>query len=458
MPSSSTTTTSKTSAPKPYNRPLPASIGAPSQIGQSSRKGKKAWRKNIDITREEAALELGREEERATGGKVAQKKDTELFTIDTVGDVDVAKKLRRAPKPLRSLAVLSERSAVPSITSRPVPSSSLSSGPSKRLSAAEKARLRRIARRSDEATSSADMKALPITSLRDAWTAEAEPQVIPPGAFGEETIVKRIVKPPRTLAQQREIRAVQIELGRGVEIPEGGVSYNPTAESHGRLLELAVEEEKARLQKEAEEERKIALLAGSVDARKQHVDGEDFAEGMRVGPGYTEGEEEEEGEEEGDSVVKQTKTKRKTQAQRNKALRQRELARLEALEKEQRRLARSVETLSLASIQGTLAKRDRRAKEAERLAKLAKRERERLGLAGGEKIGKHRVKKADVTVQLGEDLAESLRQVKPEGNLFKDRFVALQKRALVEPRERQLPTKRVRKVKEYEKHAYKRFV
>jgi nucleolar protein 53 len=42
-------------------------IGAPAQLGQSSRRGKKAWRKNIDITAEEVALEQAREEERVTG-------------------------------------------------------------------------------------------------------------------------------------------------------------------------------------------------------------------------------------------------------------------------------------------------------------------------------------------------------------------------------------------------------
>lgn len=70
---------------KPYDRPstsskgkekaLPSSIaaregvniGAPSQHGQKSRKGKKAWRKNVDITGVETALEHAREEERITG-------------------------------------------------------------------------------------------------------------------------------------------------------------------------------------------------------------------------------------------------------------------------------------------------------------------------------------------------------------------------------------------------------
>lgn len=42
-------------------------LGAPSQHSQSSRKGKKAWRKNVNIGEVEEALEGMRAEERVTG-------------------------------------------------------------------------------------------------------------------------------------------------------------------------------------------------------------------------------------------------------------------------------------------------------------------------------------------------------------------------------------------------------
>ena len=42
-------------------------VGAPSQRSQSSRKGKRAWRKNIDIDDVEHGLEELRTEERVTG-------------------------------------------------------------------------------------------------------------------------------------------------------------------------------------------------------------------------------------------------------------------------------------------------------------------------------------------------------------------------------------------------------
>ena len=79
------------------------------------------------------------------------------------------------------------------------------------------------------------------------------------------------------------------------------------------------------------------------------------------------------------------------------------------------------------------------------------------GLAG-ERLGKHHIPEGQVDVQLGEGLSESLRGLKVcrncvlpifyifmtslffclclqvEGNLFRDRFLSLQHRALVEPR------------------------
>jgi hypothetical protein len=44
-----------------------SSIGAPSQRKQSTRKGKRAWRKNVDLDDVEEALEEARTEERVVG-------------------------------------------------------------------------------------------------------------------------------------------------------------------------------------------------------------------------------------------------------------------------------------------------------------------------------------------------------------------------------------------------------
>ena len=82
-------------------------LGAPAQHSQSSRKGKKAWRKNVDLGEVEEALEGMRAEERITGcvyfllnlcsprfivwlcRKTLQSKtNDELFQIDVTGDAN----------------------------------------------------------------------------------------------------------------------------------------------------------------------------------------------------------------------------------------------------------------------------------------------------------------------------------------------------------------------------------
>jgi len=75
------------SAIKPKNKFSTASIvGAPAQHNQGSRKGKRAWRKNVDIEDLEEKLEGLREEERTFGLTLQKKADGDLFVVDTKGD------------------------------------------------------------------------------------------------------------------------------------------------------------------------------------------------------------------------------------------------------------------------------------------------------------------------------------------------------------------------------------
>jgi nucleolar protein 53 len=48
-------------------KPASSALGAPAQRSQSSRKGKRAWRKNVDLDEVEEGLENFRAEERVLG-------------------------------------------------------------------------------------------------------------------------------------------------------------------------------------------------------------------------------------------------------------------------------------------------------------------------------------------------------------------------------------------------------
>lgn len=357
---------------------------------------------------------------------------------------------QRVKKPLRSLAVLNEKSAMPSLTARAV-------APRKKpdVTAKEKARIRKIARRTVDDKTSADVRKTDLSTLRDAWGEEEKQLELPEDGFGVEGMVKPRVKAPQTIEEQRQQRLEIAAAQLAADLPVAGVSYNPAVEAHTKLIEAAAEEERRRLAAEEREAERLRLL-GEVVASRRNVDdeiSETYVGGMAVGRG--DGVESDEESEDDEPALVKKPTKRKTQAQRNKAKRAKEAAQAQKDEARRKKLERAIP--GAKSMGKSVEARQKAIEEAKRLRKLAKEKRERAGYAGGEKVGKFRVPEQAVPVQLGEDLAESLRQVKPEGNLFKDRFLALQRRALVEPRVPHLPKKRTLKVKEYEKHAYKRF-
>ena len=63
-----------------------STVGAPSQLSQGTRKGKKSWRKNVDIDNVEEGLETIRSEERVLGTALHNQPDKDLFAIDVTGD------------------------------------------------------------------------------------------------------------------------------------------------------------------------------------------------------------------------------------------------------------------------------------------------------------------------------------------------------------------------------------
>lgn len=317
----------------------------------------------------------------------------------------MAKRMKREKKPLRSLAILNERSALPAFTARAAPAPACKP----KLSGKEKARLRRIAGRTEDG--SADVRKTSVASLHDAWVAAPAQEGLL-GGFGDEAVIKHNVKTPETLQKLREERRALIEAQLEAELPVAGVSYNPAAEAHAALMKKALEEELALLKKEEREAKRIETLGEVIVSRRENDN--EFSEtvvgGMKVGRGDGFEEESEEEEEDGEGGYKPKPTKRKTQAQRNKAAR----AKAKLLEARAAAERKKTEQAILAAkkINKDVEARQKAAAEAARLRKLAAEERARPAFEGGEKIGKHRVEKGAVAVQLGEDLAESLRQVK----------------------------------------------
>ena len=72
--------------PSKQTKKTKSAVGAPSQLSQRTRSGKRAWRKNVDIDNVEEGLEAIRSEERVIGTALHNQPDKDLFTVDVTGD------------------------------------------------------------------------------------------------------------------------------------------------------------------------------------------------------------------------------------------------------------------------------------------------------------------------------------------------------------------------------------
>ncbi|KAL0067837.1 hypothetical protein AAF712_005005 [Marasmius tenuissimus] len=450
---------------KPKN--IKSSVGAPSTRSQSSRKGKRAWRKNVDLDAVEEGLEEIRSEERLHGSALHKLGNDELFFVDTQPDEQIRKSLPKfSASQLTSAKILAQRSAVPAVYSRH--NSTNSASKRKAVSHADKERLLRQAKKPrkgplnsivDEtddkwggAKTAGVSEAVKNSGHYDPWATTEEPSIAEEDDFGEEgiqSLYKPPPKPPKHLsssaASSSDPRKI-IELA-AVPPPHAGMSYNPPVTAHQELLLQAhsseekkeKEAEKTREVKERMEKARVLEEVGGVDRR----------------PGMTVDEPVEDDEEETPSgeVITKKMPERKTKAQRKK-----EARRLE----EKRLLAQKAARKKMLSVLTSISAKKLRKSTSPSAHEVAERRRQLLaaklkGGMAGRRLGKYKVPEGQVDVQLGEELSENLRGLKVEGNLFRDRFLNLQQRALIEPRVPVLPKKRRNKIVEYEKHAWKRF-
>ncbi|KAI9438287.1 tumor suppressor protein Gltscr2 [Lactarius indigo] len=421
-----------------------STVGAPAQHNQSSRKGKKAWRKNVDIEDLEETLEALRDEERTLGSTLQKKTDSELFVVDTKGDDKVRRSLPRFSRAsLKSHQIIAQRSAVPAVHARPRKSL---------VSARDKERLLRIAQKDRRG---------PLNSIVDPSQPGAGSALLEVSEAVKKSGQYDVWSTETALNAGAKVKAPDVPHPRtaialpAVPAPHAGTSYNPPEAAYTTLLLTAHEAELRRVQEaEALEATKARILGA------RSVDGEGGARGMLIdkpGDEPADVESRDESDREPESAKNNAAAavpQRKTKQQKRKAekLRAEKHALVErALRKRLHASVDSAKSLRKAADK-TRAARARAAEErrSKREALLAQN-----GLAG-QKLGKHIVREGKVDVQLGEELSESLRGLQPTGNLFRDRYLSMQHRALVEPRGPALPKKRKQMV-EYEKHAWKRF-
>ncbi|EXJ84813.1 hypothetical protein A1O3_05486 [Capronia epimyces CBS 606.96] len=428
---------------------MPSSIGAPQQPKQPSRKGKKAWRKNVDISQVQQGLETLREEV-IQGGPLAEKPSEELFALDTQGSEDIKKKYK-VQKSLKLDEILAKRSAVPAVDNRKRAHATVTDGviesSNKRqkpdwVSKKEVQRLKKSintvshldAPNVDGEPSSFDLWSDKTPATQDPSSGEfipkPKPKVAPP----------TLRKPPIPLtANGKPVRAVRQ--------PDAGTSYNPTFEDWDELLnregEKVLEAERTRLleaQATAEKEARIRALAAAPEPNP--ADDESAWEGFET-------------ENDDPEVLEKKRPKRKTPAQRNKAKRRKEAEKIAKHEKRMSDKRIQAEEVLSALIQRsvddqlemTQDEQDQQADQAEEGDDRVLRRRKR---------GNAVVPEKPLEVVLPDELQDSLRRLKPEGNLLNERFRNLLVNGKLEARKPVLQPKKKKRTFT-EKWTYKDF-
>ncbi|KAF1955721.1 P60-like protein [Byssothecium circinans] len=417
---------------------------APAQYKQPSRKGKKAWRKNVDVTQVQSGLEEVRDQI-IEGGVIAEKSSEQLFAVDTAGSTEIRKDINKRSKPLKVDEILNKRSAVPAVSSRKRLSDFSEEKKRKKpkVSGKDYDRLRAIAYGGDQVQK--NVVETGDAPDHDPWAVQ-EPKKDPKFSFLEEKQAKR---EPITLKQAPISLLKSGKSIPAVRKPEAGKSYNPNFNDWQEIVaregDKAVETEKKRLQEAQEEAERMerALVDSGSDSDANESAWESEWEG------FSDGE---------DSKLKTKRPERKTPAQRNRIKRRKAaegLAKHEARTKAKDQQIQRVKDL----VKSVREKEQARADLDRQLALLPKED--PSSDDGDEELRKkrfgkhfHSVPKAPLEVVLPDELQDSLRRLKPEGNLLKDRMRSMMIRGRVEAR-RQIPYAKQKKVTVTEKWSYK---
>ncbi|KAF6229312.1 hypothetical protein HO133_007428 [Letharia lupina] len=385
---------------------------APQQHKQPSRKGKKAWRKNVDVTDVQAGLEDVRQEV-IKGGIIAEKPSDSLFTLDTKGSEAIQKSYNKIHKPLKADQILAERSATPAIDGRK--RSAVTDGvlqPSTKrtknsVSSREYERLREVAYGSQTVKDIIKNDGVPD---HDPWAvkrSEADEQD-PKFSYLDKT---KPIKAPTTLKEAPVSLIAGSRNVPAVTAPKSGTSYNPTFQEWDALLvaegQREVEAEKKRRREAELEQKRLDRIAAAETEREIDIQTEDESAWEGFESDY-----------EGAERLKKRRPERKTPAERNKVKRRKEAERREKWEKQMKEREKQQRRI------GEIARQMKNEAKARALVKaeLEKPEDVDDRVLRRRRFGKDALPEPPLELILPEELQDSLRLLKPEGNLLKDRF------------------------------------
>ncbi|KAI1302315.1 hypothetical protein HDE_02592 [Halotydeus destructor] len=380
-----------------------------------SRNKKSTWRKHVDITEIEEFEEEKRFEER-TGIK-----DTDpLFVIEktAVKETNDAVKPQKGKTGLKSTKdIVGNLSCYKSlkITNKTEPMVS-------RLQPRKEEKIpKRLLKPKVKATPKAKSK------FYDIWEDE---QVMDEDMKDLEVQQKMLIGKNKLKTPARILK--RTSFLPPVEVPLPGASYNPTLEDHQELLSKAIAVE---LDKKKFEE-KTDRMTSRFYAEKptpEEAKANWFMEMSQGLAGQDSDDDEAEKVDEEEHEMK-TSISRGIPKPKNKAKKKREklLKRMKDWESSSKKHDKSIDQQinSLKSVKKAVKKEEEKSK-----ATTKKRlEAEKMKMFGPQKLGPVKFEEAEIEVNLSHDIRGSLREVKVEGCLLRDRMKSYQKRNIIEPR------------------------
>ncbi|KAH8317053.1 hypothetical protein KR074_001263 [Drosophila pseudoananassae] len=407
-----------------------------------SKKNKSAWRKT-DIQDVEQFLEDQRQEERI--GTFTDKQDKDLFVVDatpqktkaTLLSVKQKRKLN-AKKPMRSYQALENTSKVEDPIVKRNKVKQKKNGRNIELEVCNPTKPRHRQANSDRALyyekleqRLEDKKSKKLLVEKDIWQEEDFRDKIPglkdkKGWISRDlalhvagNVGKKVVKTHASL-HHKTTKAKKFTL------PHPGMSYNPSLQDHQELLQQVVEREEGIIKKEKHLKRVTTSMFSKVTPEERDQRRvQELSQGMEDEQDDQEEQEEDANPEKEDkpyhTINAPVENKKKSKKARNNELKQKELQRQTELKRKLKQ--QTADLIRIKSIRAELND------EEEELNDLKKRRKQRAEKAkfNPKRLGRHKFEEPDVDVNMPEDLAGNLRNVKTESSLLKDRFLLMQR-------------------------------
>ncbi|QLG70653.1 hypothetical protein HG535_0A05950 [Zygotorulaspora mrakii] len=420
----------------------------PAQHKQTSRKGKKAWRKNIDLTDIEKSIAEKKDQEITHGtSDLGDLNDTALFQIDETGDNDLKSKLikrKQIKKNVKSREILDAIKTNSKIGAlKHVKHDEGSKSKVQNVSKKELRKLLALAGKIDgESKANHRMAKDGLSKFKkvDLWGDDSndKKKVVTPAGIKLD-VKENVIIPEELLTKSTSgwsIASVKpdtldmtpVKVKEIDEIPHAGKSYNPDKADWSDLINSEYEREKViednKIAMKEYREKIKRLMEVLNDSEEEESSSEDDATIKNA--------EQDADEDNGDlirlSVNEVVKNKKKTKYQRNRARRHEEKIKMH---------------MQLRELKAKLL-------ELEKLEEIEKEVKERLtsnnkSVIKDAKVNyKRNILQENFEAKLSDELSDSLRKLRPEGSLLRDQIRKLQSSGKIESRVKMRKSKKIR--------------